>query len=816
MGKDSKMDKNKIIVGIELDTAEVNKQVSELQRKIKGMREFGPTGAVSQLAQQYRAGGNEQRAKQLEEFRQRQDTQNRRILQQDLQRQDKLVADLLDKEKKINREIEQQKNNKEALIKLEKERASIQTELVASVKKEQILREEIGSIDKRNVRQALPFSSTHIGGNTPQSQGVSGLQMVKGIAGIIGLAGTALNYAGQLNKNVMTQEERQAGARSTIAGAVGEYTKLQQQGRGYEMDFYAEERAKAAEAATRRMRAEKTYDETTLLGRVGMGIGVGAAAGAGWGLLGGPLAPVSATAGAIGGGIIGGLGAFGTAMQDDRKRSMLFDENAYKQFIGAEGAKAYIASQENYKAQNFNKVAAQEYFENNKENIVRMQRALGLSDYDLMSGQTSLYGRGAKAGFNQQVIDSAALNILQSGGTTKAGIEGSVYAAQMERGLDLTNAPSLIGRISGRTGMGAAESKDEVLRLYSEAVRIGLDASEVRTLLETSTQMAMRSGVSSDEIQQVLQSGLAVQSQRGIEASQSAYERIKNKTGQIGGVRGQLAMAEFGSEEMTKLLGGKGVSYLENVMLTGTNYEKISADNRAVRGLLEERGIDPNSNEGQRVIQEMKRIALRSTIINKGREEAIEKLRIANEKRQQPLSPEEKTNAEKEYNIAYKNVVGYGIVEEGEGFGGQGLLEQESESNIYSAGLEKGKIVKKVDTGTYDTKMGEVGGRVYDQYMNKKSQEDFQEEIQRVTTELSNLREAFKVAAEGNEIKALLIQLDNLARKGQLSSDAMDAYSKVIKEKQTKIENAESQKIIDSLTPQFTGQYGATPTNEGN
>jgi hypothetical protein len=552
----------------------------------------------------------------------------------------------------------------------------------------------------------------------------------------------------------------------------------------------------------------------------GAGAAVGAKWGAGAGMLTGPGAPLTATGGAVIGGIggfaVGAGGAFAANMLNDRKRSMLFDPEAYEQFIGAEGAETYKSTMEKYKAENFTKVKAQEYFERNKENMIQMQRAFGLSDEELFGGEESLYNRASRAGFDERTANRSAMGIQQAGGTTRAGVEGAVYAAQMERGLDLTNASQLIGRISGRTGMGGAESKDEVIRMYAEATRIGLDESEVRGLLETSTQMAMESGVSADEIQKALQSGLLVQSQRGIQAAQSAFQRIKGKTGEMGGVRGQFAMAEFGSEEMTEMLGGQELSFKETAMLTGTDVEKISGDNKAIRGLLRERGIDPDSDQGKKIIQEFKRRALRSTVKNKGREEALENLRKAKERMSGPLSPEAKKEAEIDYEKAYSKAAQFGFVEEGESFGRQGLMEQESETMMYAQGLEKGKVPgKPADTKAVEDKMKGVGGRMFDQYM-KSAADDFAQEIGRLKDEMGNLRKAFKEASDSNEIKELMTQMGKLAAAGKLTAESQEAYNKAIKDRQEKIITEDAtranQQFVDQMF-NFT-QFGAPDNTE--
>lgn len=828
---------NNIQVGVNLDSTQLEKEFKQLQSKLKNMRGISPGLTDSP------------RDMQMKQAFQRSESMHREKLVKIYEKQDKIINDLLKKEKELSKELDGKIKSQEKLNKLQQDYIDNTNKLAQIKQSQQTISKSMCPIGTRydpTTGQCVPDDGGGGGPNGPDGpngpggpggrlrlkfpdQG-GGLGGIKSIASILGAIGSAVNYGGKLYKSVTTQEERQVGARANIAGAVGELADLQQQRRGYEMDFYGAERAKAAEASMKRMKAERVGDQTSLIGQMlvagSAGAVVGAKTGAGLGLLTGPGAPLTTAGGAFVGGIggfaVGAGGAFAANMLDDRKRSMLFDPEGYEQFIGAKGAQTYKSSLEKYKAENFTKVKAQEYFERNKGNMIKMQRAFGLSDEELFGGEESLYNRAAQAGFDESVVNRSASGILQAGGTTRAGIEGSVYAAQMERGLDLTNAASLIGKISSRTGMGGAESKDEVIRMYAEATRIGLDESEVRGLLETSTQMALQSGISADEIQQALQSGLVVQSQKGIQAAQSAFERIKGKTGQMGGIRGQLAMAEFGSKEMTNLLqeaggeGTKGFSFKEIGYITSQSVDKISADNDAISGMLLERGIDPNSEQGKKIIAEMRKRSMRSTIKNKGREKALEDYRKAQAAMQGPLSPEAKAEAEKKLKIAYSKAAQFGAIEEGEAFGGQGTIEQKAETSMTAEGLATGMVGgKAADTKAVEEKMGKTGPRMFDQYM-KSAASDFAQEITRLKDQMKTLRDAFKEASDSNEIKELMTQMGKLAAAGKLTAESQEAYNKAIKDRQETMLTEDATKANQQMVNKMFNfmQYGASSDTE--
>lgn len=828
------MDKTGILIAADVDTAEVTKKLSELQNKLKGMM-----GAQATL-------GDSPRDMQMKQAFQRSEGIYRDQMKRKYEEQGKILNDLLKKERELGKELDGKVKNQEKLNQLQQEYLQTTNEIRQAKSNQQNALQNIcppGMRYNPQTKTCDPILPGGGGGPIPPGGG-GGYRgqlfnpKLFGIPGaVIGAAGSMIGYGTNIAAQEMTKEGRQAGARANIASVIGEAATLQQQRRGYEMDFFKQERADAAKASMKKMEAMRLEDKGGILTQTLVGAGAGATyggvKGAAYGMGAGSIVPgagtavggvIGGTVGAISGGIIGAGTGFANAMLDERKRSMLFDPEAYKQFVGAGGAEEYKKTMESYKAQNFSKIKAQEYFERNKDNMIRMQRAFGLSDEELFGGEESLYQRAARAGFTENEINRSAIGIQQAGGTTRAGIEGGVYAAQMERGLDLTNASSLIGKISGRTGMGGAESKDEIIRMYAEATRIGLDESEVRGLLETSATMALESGVSADEIQQALQSGLMVQSQRGIQAAQGAFERIKGKTGQMGGTRGQFALAEFGSDEMTDILreaggeGTKGFSFRESAMLVGTSVDEFSSDNKAIRGLLLKRGIDPDSEAGQKVIAKMKQRSMRSTISNKGREGAFENLRKAKERMAGPLSPEAMKEAQDKYDIAVSEAEQFGFVEEGESYGNMDLLQRESYNMQMARGL-KGKVPgKSADTKAVEDRMEDVGGRAFDQSLNRASK-DFQAELKRLTKQLEEdggeLRAAFKRISSAREIDELLATMDKLSEAGDLSADVQKAYNKEIQQRVNALNEKEfNDQFFGSGRSDYV-QFGA-PDNTGD
>jgi hypothetical protein len=130
--------------------------------------------------------------------------------------------------------------------------------------------------------------------------------------------------------------------------------------------------------------------------------------------------------------------------------------------------------------------------------------------------------------------------------------------------------------------------KDEIIRMYAEATRIGLDTSETRDFLQAAADVGYRTGGNLENISNLLSAGVqgaGLEGPRGIEAAQTALEKIRQQTSEMGGLTGQYGIAELRSKEITKSLGGTGLDMGETAYLLGTDITKISDE--YIQNLLE-------------------------------------------------------------------------------------------------------------------------------------------------------------------------------------------------------------------------------------
>jgi len=659
---------DKITIGTSLDTSEVDKKLTELQRKIKNMRELGPTGAISQLAQTYRSSGQEERAKRLEDFRERQSSLNRKNLKSDLKDQESQLDKLVKRHQAIENIINKQLVGGKSLQKVMERQAEVASKIERTTKSigetQRSFQGPIGlGVDRGPGMfgfsgRDLEFIRRGAGGGRGLRGGMSAAFRANPAA-VIGAAGTALaatgsavQYGGELAFRIGTQRERELSSEAGIARGLSEVVNLQANRRGYEMQLYGPERLRALDLARTRRGFSETRDVTSTVGGVltstgaGMGIGAGIGAGIG-GLAGGFLGSIipgagtvagigiGATAGAKIGGGIGALLGFGGAakdtLMDDTKRSMIFDREFYDKIKTEESFKVYQQSLEQEKARSFEKRLASDFFEKNSDRFRGLQRTFGLSDEELFLGEDSLFKRGTTAGFDMDTTQRSIMDISRSGGTTQFAREGNVLASQLAR-MNLTNAGSLMGRISGATSTDLEGSRDQIIRMYAEATRIGLDASdfakETRTFLDTAAEIAYDTGADMTTVTGILGAGVDLRTERGIKASRSALEDLKQQTGEIGGLTGQYQIGELQSQELTESLGGEGLNLQETAMLSGMDVTRVSLDDEYIKTILRRRGIDTSTEEGgkraQDIVEQIRRGKVRSTLRTPEQEKAYE------------------------------------------------------------------------------------------------------------------------------------------------------------------------------------------------
>ncbi len=606
--------------------------------------------------------------------------------------------------------------------------------------------------------------------NPPSGNGFE-IPMPK-LSKILGLTGAAFATGRQLYKQTETYPERLAQKEANIAGMQSEMMRLQAQGKGYEMSLFAPERAKALERAQKRVGVEKNLDILelggtvlggALAGGVGgakIGAGVGAAFSMGFGAIPG------AVIGGLGGALAGGAGAFGGAMAlSDRKRSMIFDQDAYKKEMGSVFAGTYKEQFEAERRKSYQKDLAGQFFEQESGRFRGLQRQYGLSDEELFQGNQSIFRKGARAGYNLDTMTQAMQDISAGGGPTAVATGGAQIAAKMQRNMDLTNAPELLGRISGATGMGAEESKNQIFRMYEQAQKLGLGQTEVSGLLQTGANMQYNTGGDLQAITELLSAGLegsGLKTGKGIEYSKAALDQLRQQTSEMGGLTGQYGLAELGGKNINKLLGtrmvdGKEVQNElgigEKAYLLGTDITKVSDE--YLKGILEDKGQKADKESVANLRKEITKGKTRSTLRTDKQEELLKQYQTAK-------GPEKEK--------IMRSLKGEFAAIQGESFTKLSEDQQESKIAQAAAGLS-GDIFTSKTTGEAGKKYETQSKRAADEKESAQAM-DVAGSLKNLDEQIPGLIESFKsLKNAGEDAAAKWAQLKHLSDLLQNTTD---------------------------------------------
>jgi hypothetical protein len=404
-------------------------------------------------------------------------------------------------------------------------------------------------------------------------------------------AGAAAIYKGALNAaSDYIGRERVIGANNAASYNMGSREMRESfGGRGSRGMFYLPERQRAMRMAATEQGRQSTLD---LVGAGGSAL-AGGLAGAYAGMQGGAMAGAYGGAavgglfggvGALPGSVIGaGLGAIGGAIgggylgmqatTSERQRARLFDKEKYSSIMNKEGMEKYEQNLASEKAKDPRRAMAQEYFEQNRQDIAANQKLLGVnSDSEYMgSGGLGLLQRNMKAGgqfggvnFNQQTIQDQ-MHALASGGAMTDGIQGmSGQAATYNRQFNLSNAGQTMGRMQGNTGQNSSLTDLAYQRLLAEAVRHGVDASTMPRELEKMTQMTAElttaGGVEAAGMGDLFGAGLSGFNQKAMSSAAGAAQNFASTAKEAGGWEGQMGMGYLQSGAAKSLLGGKSLS----------------------------------------------------------------------------------------------------------------------------------------------------------------------------------------------------------------------------------------------------------------
>jgi len=241
------------------------------------------------------------------------------------------------------------------------------------------------------------------------------------------------------------------------------------------------------------------------------------------------------------------------------------------------------------------KMAAINKFSQNYMRDLAAQRAMGLSD-DQYYGRGGFQERFNKGGFNEELGLGMAGQIQSAGGSTRGAAGLSLLGLQAQRGLDLTNAGSILGKISGTAG-GAGASEQIFRKLMEESVRAGLDKSEFREeqrrFTDAASDILAGTGVKTAADAAMVLSGFTKflggeSTVRGIQGAVGAFEQVQGLTSQTSGRGGAMQMASFMRNPRLRRLGAAGYGELMRMP-----EKDMVASNEDIIGAAAEIGMAP-------------------------------------------------------------------------------------------------------------------------------------------------------------------------------------------------------------------------------
>lgn len=583
-------DNQELIFNVKMDSA----GFQELERKMKELNALSDQNKAQQAIASKMPNGAPAMSGATKEAFDKADSQRRQEVQKmaveqekSLQAQKKVYLESLEAARKISNEIKKQKEGTEEHLKLQKE---LNQAMDNSAKINERIQESSDLVrkgleanpdnKKPSMKENFSSAATDMGG-------------IKSVA--LGFAAAAVALLPKLIQQegaraIVTTATGGAGMQGTIGRELGAMS-----GDGFIREMaYMGEKSKAMRDARYAQTMSQHADALSPLTTIGAGALGGAGVGAMFGGIG-------AIPGAVGGAALG-LGKVGwNMMSDPRYRAAQLSPysnahaEAYKAYQAQEFGENFGKSLQGQTDINPLKNLAVDRMTQNYRSDLGTERQLGFSDTDYLQ-KGGFQNRANVAGFTGDLAAGAASNILGAGGSTRAARDNSLSVLQAQRGFDLTNASSVMGKISGSAG-DSASSEQIFKKLLEEGVRVGLDKSEFREeqrkFSETTANILNGAGVTNaDDASKVMQGYSRFMGNdltgKGMEGAKAAYDDFQSSSAETGGRGGSL---QFASLMKDKTFKGLGAGTMGSLMEIPEN--QVSANNPRIVAAAQANGQDP-------------------------------------------------------------------------------------------------------------------------------------------------------------------------------------------------------------------------------
>jgi hypothetical protein len=570
-----------------LDASTFDKGINEIQEKLRritqqqaqatGARQnLGKDSVMGKYAQQAFGDFSKESQRQLEQMYQ---VQRREAVNQSITMKGKQQE--LEKMLKIDGELTKQQQQRLEFLKKEidllkeKHRQTLTT--AAETQK---------ALDKMGGGAGGAGGGGTPPGGGPTPPGPSGPGMFSALIKQIGVAAIikgVVNAAATGVQDYISRDRKIAMNNAATMNIGSREMREGMSGQGSRGMFWNAERARAMQAAANEQQNQQGWNTVKAWGGTALqGIGIGTMALTGWTGIGlGIGAGIAGAGTALKGGIIG----------DETSRAAMFDREKFRSMMTKEGMEKYEQNLAAEKAKNPRKAMAREYFEQNRDDLLSMQKMAGLgTDAELMGeGGVGILQRNMKYGgqfggvnFSQQTIQDQMAALSQGGAMTEGIRDLSGAAATYNRQFNLSNAGGVMGKIQGNTGMNSSLTDMAYQRLMTEAVRLGVDTSTMPREMEKMTQMAAElstaGGVNATGMADLFSGAIGGFNQKALQSAASAAEDYKDTSKGAAGWEGQMGFGFLQSKKAKDLLGGKQLSAKQMNTLNQTSAAELDEE----------------------------------------------------------------------------------------------------------------------------------------------------------------------------------------------------------------------------------------------
>jgi hypothetical protein len=241
------------------------------------------------------------------------------------------------------------------------------------------------------------------------------------------------------------------------------------------------------------------------------------------------------------------------------------------------------------------KQLASQFLDSRFTQDLQTQRMLGLG-FSGFHGAGGFQERANKAGFDMDLAAQMSSQIQSAGGSTRAMGGGAITALQAQRGFDMTNAGTVMGRIGGSVG-DADRSQQIFKKIIEESMRSGLDKSEFREeqrrFADATSEILSKTGVKTTEEAQDVIRGFSKllgpePTVKGMDAARSVYQQFQEMSAATSGRGGALQFSSFMKQPALKKMGYSGVAGLMEMP-----EQDINASNEFIIAAAAQAGVKP-------------------------------------------------------------------------------------------------------------------------------------------------------------------------------------------------------------------------------